>query len=135
MAKLVQSTDDYRFNDFHLHYYYDASVKESEREFYNDDGLTKEAFEKGNYEILEFEFEQEDTCLEFEFEAEIGNNYKAETKQFNLIVHNIQKAPKRIKFGKKRVKAFNYNPEIKTLTIPLTWNTSKEKELTIKLKK
>jgi len=135
MAKLVQSTDDYTFNNFDLHYYYDVSVKKSERRFYNDDGLTKEAFEKGNYEILEFEFELDQEDMTFEFEAEIGENYQSEIKQFNLIIHNIESEPKQIKFGKKRIKDFSYNQESKIVSIPLTWNTSKEKELTIKLKK
>ncbi len=85
-----------------MHYYYDESIEESEREFYNDDGLTKNAFEKGQYEILEFEFEKEKRCFEIEFEAEIGKNYQSEEKQINLIIHNIDKDPKHIKLDRKK---------------------------------
>ncbi|NNK83249.1 MAG: DUF5110 domain-containing protein, partial [Flavobacteriaceae bacterium] len=135
MTKVVQSTKDYTFNNFDLHYYYDKFVDESEREFYNDDGLTNNAIEKEAYEILEFEFEREKRCLEFEFEAVIGKNYQSETKQFNLIIHNLEEETKRLKLSRKRIKEFYYNKETKTLTIPVTWNTSEEVELIIKLKK
>ena len=47
-------------------------LKKVNDEFYNDDGKTVNAFEKGKYEILEFEAEQEGRWLEIEFEAEIG---------------------------------------------------------------
>ena len=40
MSNLLQTTDNYKADKLELHYYYDASVKESERIFYNDDGLT-----------------------------------------------------------------------------------------------
>ncbi|MCP5061743.1 MAG: DUF5110 domain-containing protein, partial [Ignavibacteriae bacterium] len=134
MAKLVQSTDDYSLQNFDLHYYYDESIKESERKFYNDDGLTKNAFEKGEYEILEFEFEKEKRCVEFEFEAETGKNYQSESKQINLIIHNIINAPKRIKTNRKKVQSI-FDSTKNTLTIPVNWNTSEETEIKIKLKK
>lgn len=134
MVKVVQSTVDYTFNDFDLYFYYDPSLEESEQKFYNDDGLTKSAFDKGKYELLEFEFEQKRRNMEFEFEAEIGDNYSSEIKQFNLVIHNLNKTPKRIKLNRKKL-GFNYNSINKTLTIPVVWNTSEEIELKIKLKK
>ena len=42
-----------------MHYYFDESLTESEREFYNDDGKTVDAIQKEQYEILEFEAEIE----------------------------------------------------------------------------
>lgn len=133
MAKPMQSTEEYKANNLQLHYYNDASIKESKREFYNDDGLTKDAFEKGQYEILEFEFEKEKGSLEFEFKAKLGKAFSFEEKQFNLIIHNIIETPKRVKFGHKKVK-FLYDSESNTLNIPIIWNTSEETELKIKLK-
>ena len=134
MAKLMQNTEEYKAKHLTVHYYFDDSVKESEREFYNDDGKTVNAYEKGSYEILEFESEYKKTCLEIEFEAETGENYKAETKQIPLIIHNIRKQPKRIKVDGKRV-GIDWSSQKRTLTIPVIWDTSKEKEIKIKLKK
>lgn len=135
MTKVVQSTKEYSFNNFDLHYYHDESVKNSEREFYNDDGLTNNTVENEAFEILEFEFEQKKRCVEFEFDAEIGKNYKSEEKHFNLIIHNLNKEPKRVKLSRNKIEVFNYNKEAKTLTIPVSWNTSQEIELKIKLKR
>lgn len=134
LVEVVQTTDDYSLTNFELHYYHDASVEKSKRQFYNDDGLTNKAFEKGMYELLGFEFEAENNSYEVEFEAEIGDNYQAETKQIELIIHNVSKTPKWVKLEKKKVD-FNYNSTNKTLQVPVRWNTSSAIELKIELKK
>ncbi|SHG99110.1 oligosaccharide 4-alpha-D-glucosyltransferase [Winogradskyella jejuensis] len=134
LAKTMQSTEDYDANTFQLQYYHDASVKESEREFYFDDGKTANAIEKGMHELLEFEAEQKGAWLNIEFEAEIGDNYNSEAKQISLTIHNIQKQPKRIKIDGKKLEG-KYNSEYKTLTLDVVWDTSKEKEIRIKLNK
>ena len=134
MAKLVQTTDDYSLQNFDLHYYHHESVPESYGKIYNDDGLTKNAFEKGEYEILLSKSEACKKNLEIEFKAKIGANYTSEEKQINLIIHNIDKAPKRIKLNHKKLD-FNYNSKNRTLSLPLIWDTSEEIELKIKFKK
>lgn len=132
LAELVQSTDNYNLDSFDLHYYYHNSIDESERTLYNDDGLTKNAFEKGMYELLEFESEIEGKWLEVDFEAETGNNYQTNTKNINLIVHNIDWKPTTVKVNGKKVSVNWYSNN--TLSIPVTWDTSKEIEIKIKLK-
>jgi oligosaccharide 4-alpha-D-glucosyltransferase len=134
MAKAMQTTKDYKANNFELHYYFDWSVNESESEFYNDNGFTPNTYETDAFEELEFEAELNRSTLEFEFEADIEANYKAKSKQIELIVHNIDKQPKRIKIDGKRVNA-NWDATKKTVMIPVTWNPSEEKNITIKLKK
>lgn len=134
MAKPMQNTEEYDDNTLELHYYFHDSVKESERKFYNDDGKTTQAFEKGNYELLEFEAEIEKRCLEIDFESEIGKNYQSNIKNIELIVHNIQKEPKHIKIDGKR-SPFHWDAESKILTIQVVWNTSEEEEIKIKFKK
>ncbi|KAB8155804.1 DUF5110 domain-containing protein [Kordia sp. TARA_039_SRF] len=132
MAKPMQTTADYNANRLELHYYHDETIVESERMLYNDDGETKNAFEKGMYELLEFESEFENNRLEIELEAEIGENFSATTKEIDVIVHNIDKKPRKIKFRGRRVK-FDWNATQKTVRFTVTWNTKKEREITIKL--
>ncbi|WP_046743237.1 glycoside hydrolase family 31 protein [Kordia zhangzhouensis] len=132
MAKPMQTTANYDANRLELHYYHDETIAESERMLYNDDGETKNAFEKGMYELLEFESEFENNRLEIELEAEIGKNFSATTKEIDVIVHNIHKNPRKIKFRGKRVK-FDWNATQKTVRFTVTWNTEKEREITIKL--
>ena len=134
LAKPMQNTEDYDVNKLDLHYYFHDSIFDSKREFYNDNGKAVNAFEKGAYEILEFESEFKKTCLQIEFEAEIGENYSLSSKQINLIIHNIKNQPKRIKIDGKRAN-INWNSENNTLSIPVEWHTSEEKEIKIKLKK
>lgn len=132
MSKTVQSTKDYDANELIVHYFFDSSIKESERQFYNDDGTTVNAFEKGIYEFIEFESEFEKNWLEIEFEAEIGKNFKTQNKNITLVVHNVVQQPKRIKVGNKKVEG-QYNSKKQLLKIPVVWNTSEEIEVKIKL--
>ena len=134
MAKLVQSTDTYNASSLDVHYYYDESVITSTSQLYNDDGLTPSAFEKGNYELLQFESELEKGNLEIEFESIIGSEYTSNNKQINLTIHNINKSPKRIKVNNKKAD-FNWNESSKTLIIPINWKLKTDIEIDIKLNK
>ena len=131
-AKPMQSTKAYTGNDIMLHYYFDSQVENSESSLYNDDGLTANAFEKGAYEILEFEAELEKRWLVIEIDSKIGKNYAITKKQIELIIHNIQAAPKQIKINDKKVKV-SWDTTKNTLSIPLTYDM--EAELIIKIKR
>ncbi len=134
MAKPMQSTEGYNANTLELHYYHHNSVKESVRKLYNDDGKTANAYEKGQYEILELESKHKRHWLEVDFEAEVGSGFQSKSKQIDLIIHNIKKQPRRIKNDGKKVKGI-WDAKTNTLTIPVTWSTSKVKHLKIKFKK
>jgi len=128
----IQNTSTYNLIKFDLHFYFDETVMESEYYLYNDDGETKGAFEKGMFEVLKFEAEQEKRWFEIDFEAETGIKFQTSTKQINLIIHNISKFPKKVKIGNKSLQNGGYSSKNKTLTIPLNWDTSKEIEVKIK---
>lgn len=132
LAKPMQSTKEYDGNALVLHYYFDETVSASEYEQYNDDGKTANAYEKGEYEILEFEAERNQQTLNITFEAEIGKNQRDLNKDITLVIHNLQKQPKQIKTDRKRQK-FQWHPVQKTLTFSVDWNTSKTKKINIKL--
>jgi oligosaccharide 4-alpha-D-glucosyltransferase len=134
MAKPMQSTKEYDGNTIELHYYFDENIKESEGQLYNDDGLSTNAFELGKYELLHFESELEKQILEIELEAEIGEEYSVGNKQVELIIHNINNMPKRVKINSKKVRV-NFDFLNKTISIPLVWNTKNETEIKIKLNK
>ncbi|OAD46056.1 TIM-barrel domain-containing protein [Polaribacter atrinae] len=131
MTDLVQTTDAYKADKLKLHYYYDASVKKTDREFYNDDGLTANAFEKGAFEILEFEAEILKRWLEIDLEAEFGDAWNSSAKEIKLIIHNINWNPKKIKVDGKRKRI---SSEKNMLTIPLKWSPNKELKVKISLK-
>lgn len=131
MTKVVQTTDVYKGDVLELHYWFDATVKKSTRSMYNDDGLTANAFEQGQYELLDFEVEIDNRFIEIDLEASFGENWNPTEKEIELVIHNINWNPKKIKVDGKRVKI---STEENQLRIPVQWNPKKEKEIKITLK-
>jgi alpha-glucosidase (family GH31 glycosyl hydrolase) len=131
MTNLVQTTDNYTGNQFIIHYYHDDSIQESERELYNDDGITANAFENGKYELLEFEAELSKRFLEIDFEATFGEQWISSEKEIVLIIHNINWNPKKVTINGKREKIF---PQNNQLEIPFQWNPNKELKIKVSLK-
>jgi len=127
MIQPIQNTTQYNLNSFDLHFYFDKTVKKSEDILYNDDGETPNAFEKGKYEILEFESEFKNNRLCIKIESELGENYQFFSKEINLIIHNISKEPKKVKGYN-----FKYDEENNVLRIPVSVKTIKEKTIKIK---
>lgn len=131
MAKPMQSTTAYNGKFIELHYYHDASITKSSGKLYNDDGLDAKAISNGKYELLYFSSQLKKRGLNIIFKGENGENYTHENKEIQLVIHNIQKTPKRIKFGGKKVD-FEWNSTTKILTVPIVWHTGKTKKLTTK---
>ncbi len=129
MTSIVQSTEDYIGNDLIIHYYHDASVTKSQRKWYNDDGKTARAFEKGNFELLEFEVQQKGSSLRFEFEKEAGKMSSKKTIQ--LIIHGVSKKPKRVKSNIKK-SPFIWDSKNETLKVTVNWNTKSTMNLNVK---
>ena len=127
MSQPIQNTTQYNFKSFDLHFYFDESISESEDKLYNDDGETSNAFEKGLYEIIEFESGYKNNRLCIEIEQELGTNYNFSSKEINLVIHNILTAPKKVKKYK-----YKWNSENKTLNISIRLDNPKSKIVKIK---
>lgn len=130
-ARPMQSTAEYDGTDLVLHYFNDSDVIESEREYYNDNGSTPDAFQKGMYEKLEFEAELEKDILEIDFEAEFGKNWTPSKKSIELVIHQMDWNIQWIKLGRKKVK---FELKDNTLSLPLDWDPTKELKIRIKRK-
>ncbi|NNK39503.1 MAG: glycosyl hydrolase [Winogradskyella sp.] len=133
LANKMQTTKDYDDSYIQLQYYYHPSIEASERNFYFDDGQSANAYSKANYQLLKFEAENERRWLDIDFEAENGKNLTPQTKSVELVIHNIQKKPRRIKVKNKKVNG-TYNSKYKTLSLYVNWDTSEDIEIDIKLK-
>ena len=92
--KTITNTSEYSLDNFDLHYYFDEKAIASTGSVYNDDGVTPNAFEKENYELLKFSSSLSKGILKINFTAEIGNNFASKGKHVNLILHTIQ--PKKV---------------------------------------
>ena len=132
MFKGLNSTVSTNNNRFTLHYYYDESLDESVRQIYMDSGV-RLAYEKGEYEILEFKSTKDGKWLEIDFSAMVGSQYNASTKTINLVIHNISEFPQKVTLNKNDIRA-RRNSKDNALNLNLNWNTTEELKLRIKLK-
>jgi oligosaccharide 4-alpha-D-glucosyltransferase len=128
MIKTIQNTSKYSLADFDLHYYFDAKTNQSSGKLYNDDGTTPNAFEKGEYEILNFNGNFNGKVVVVKFNSEIGKSFQFSDKNVNLIVHNIK--PKTITIDGKSV-SFKSNKT--SIEIPVSWKKGAEVEIKIQL--
>ena len=126
LIKTIQNTSKYSLENFDLHFYFDETVANSNGKVYNDDGLTPNDFEKGAYEILNFNSTTKDSFLTISLNTEIGKNYQATTKNVSLLIHNIK--PKRIFVnGKERI----YKTFQEPLQVTVTWEKGTSNEIKI----
>ena len=126
MIKTIQNTSKYSLSNFDLHYYFDEKTKNSRGKLYNDDGKNPNAFEKGDYEILNFNSKLENKIITLKLNSEIGKLMTASDKNVNLILHNIK--PKTISVDGKIV-PFKLNKT--SVEIPVSWAKSGTKEIKI----
>jgi alpha-glucosidase (family GH31 glycosyl hydrolase) len=126
MIKTIQNTTKYSLDTFDLHFYFDETIAKSSGKVYNDNGLTANAFEKGEYEILNFNSINANKVLTLKLSGEIGKNYTSNKKEVSVIVHNI--IPKRIVVnGQEQIYKTFHNP----MEIPVTWEKGTNPEIKI----
>ena len=90
MIETIQNTSKYSLANFNLHYYFDANVANSSGKLYNDDGTSPNAFEKGQYEILNFTSVNNGKSLVIKLSSTVGKNYTSSDKNVSVLIHNIK---------------------------------------------
>ena len=126
MIKTIQNTTKYSLDRFDLHFYFDETVSKSSGKVYNDNGLTANAYEKGEYEILNFNSINSNKVLTLKLNAQVGKNYESNKKEVSVIVHNIQ--PKRIYVNGKELLNTTFSTP---LEIPISWQKGTNPEIKI----
>ncbi len=91
MAKPLQNTTGFTGEVVEVHYYYDNEIKESKGYLYYDDGITPMAFEKGEYEKINFESGFNSGSLEIKIEKEKGLNTVQEIQMIEVVIRNLQR--------------------------------------------
>ncbi|NOU60351.1 TIM-barrel domain-containing protein [Marinifilum caeruleilacunae] len=134
MVNGMKNTIGYSLKNMDLHYYHDASVKESKGKVYNDNGETPEAYEKGEYELLQFSSTFEAGKLSIDIVSDLGNNYQATDKNISFSIHNIEKAPKKVSSHGKKLD-YSWDENSHTLRFSGELKAGKNQSITIKLAK
>jgi oligosaccharide 4-alpha-D-glucosyltransferase len=126
MIETIQNTSKYSVDNFNLHFYFDETVKNSSGKLYNDNGETPQAFEKGQYEMLNFNSNNNGKELVIKLTATVGKNYTSTDKTVSVLIHNI-KAKRIFVNGQEMVfKTFN-----EPIQIPVTWKKGTTPEIKI----
>jgi oligosaccharide 4-alpha-D-glucosyltransferase len=130
MIKTIQNTSKYTLDNFDLHYYFDEKTTNSSGKLYNDNGTTTNAFEKEEYEILNFNgnFNNNLKTITLNLNTEIGKSFSASDKNVTLIIHNCK--AKTISVDGKNV-TFKTNKTY--IEIPVSWIKSTSKIIKIQL--
>jgi alpha-glucosidase (family GH31 glycosyl hydrolase) len=128
MIKTIQNTSKYTIENFDLHYYFDVKTAQSSGKLYNDDGTTANAFEKGAFEILNFNGNSNGNAVVIRLNSEIGTNFQSSDKNVALIVHNII-----AKSVTVNGKAIDYKTNKTSIEIPVTWKKATEVEIKIQI--
>ncbi len=105
MAEVAQSTSFYDHSKLKLMYFFDPSVKESRGYLYDDDGETRDAYQKKKYEMFEFYAftnENETTVMV----SSKGNEYvgRPEQRIVKLVVPTLIQKPVKVSVNSKKVK-------------------------------
>jgi alpha-glucosidase (family GH31 glycosyl hydrolase) len=132
MLQTVANAEKANFNALEIHIYYDGNnPEEKEQKLYLDDGKTKASFEKGKYEILTFETENEKKHFEIDIETKVGSAYQPSEKELTFAIHFFPKKPKNIKLGGKKL-SFEYDKNSQKLTFQTKF-LIEDQEIKIKL--
>ncbi|KAF0203405.1 MAG: hypothetical protein FD170_1124 [Bacteroidetes bacterium] len=98
MMHNAESTKSYSLDVFDLHYYADENIKQSNYSLYNDDGETPFAFEKGNFELIDFSAEERENSLIIStIKSKAAGSFAKTKNEVNLVVHNLKDKPAGIK--------------------------------------
>ncbi|MEM1002200.1 MAG: TIM-barrel domain-containing protein [Bacteroidota bacterium] len=133
LSRKISTTDSNNDDRFTLHYFHHESVENSKREFYMDSGV-RLAYEKGEYEVLDFSSEFNGKWLEINCAAEQGSNYEATIKKIDVVVHNMPEFPDKMLVNKQDLMARRSTKD-KTLIFTLNWDTQKDLQIRLKLNK
>jgi len=123
MAKPMQTTKEYDGSEIELHYYYADGVADESFTLYNDDGLTKGAFENGAYELLEFSATPSSEAVNFSFSANTGTNYSSSTKRVDLVIRSLNAEPVQLLVDDQQVE-FTFDEQSGTVRATIIWDTA-----------
>jgi oligosaccharide 4-alpha-D-glucosyltransferase len=128
MSPIIQTTEAYSDTMVTIHYYDAPELTESQGMWYEDDGLTNEAYEKGAYKLLQMSMIQKAKKTKLSFDPSYGEKMMKHAFKYGVEIHSAR-IPKSISVNGKKMKFEVVDQKIKlrmTLTeevqnIQLNW--------------
>lgn len=136
MIPPIQNTEEYSSKKLVLHFYFDPEVKESDFTIYDDDGKTRNAYEKGLFELLNFQAANFESLLIFSFNRETHSSYSGmpENRTIELVIHGFEGGPGKILIGDNVVEVASASATFAKTTIPFATYLEQKKQLVIRFK-
>jgi oligosaccharide 4-alpha-D-glucosyltransferase len=112
MAPIIQSTETYADSLVTIHYYDGPELTESKGMWYEDDGLTNEAYEKGMFKLLHMNMSQNKKKTKLSFEPTYGSNMSQHSFKYDVMIHS-SRIPKSISVNGNKMKVDVIDQKIK----------------------
>ena len=112
MSPIIQSTETYVDSTVTIHYYDAPDLTESSGMWYEDDGLTNEAYEKGLFKLLHMNMSQHKKKTKLSFEPTYGANMSQHSFKFDVMIHS-SRMPKSIFVNGSKMKVEVIDQKIK----------------------
>ncbi|MCH8534000.1 MAG: DUF4968 domain-containing protein [Flavobacteriaceae bacterium] len=107
-SDVVQTTEDYTFNNLKVEFYLDESQEKTSTSYYNDDGKSASSLTNEAYEKVYFQYEKTSAKnYQIQIEKEVMPNFTSELEVLDFEVFNWEASPKWIKINGQKVE-FEY---------------------------
>jgi oligosaccharide 4-alpha-D-glucosyltransferase len=116
MAELTQSLDDYSVDSLDLIQFHDPEAVFYRTFVYHDDGLTYDAYDKGEFEKLHITSSNRGEESTIKFRKEIGKNFNSTIRSIKMEIKNVYRAVSKIEFDGD---AIPYSIQNNSLTLNL----------------
>lgn len=127
-----QNTEGYTSEEISVEFYLSPSITEASSSLYEDDGKTRQAFEKGFYELWQFKYQKEDKKQSISLQKG-QNTYENAPKEriINFCIFGVETAPKKIKINGKKLKksTYTYDQTKQSLEVTGIWNSQNKLEV------
>ncbi|WP_163937440.1 TIM-barrel domain-containing protein [Paraferrimonas sp. SM1919] len=124
MVASVQSADNYSSKALTLHHYVDASVNAAKGQMFEDDGVSVNTIESGNYRLFGFEAARADDNYAISINAS-GKGYQGEpqSRELTLVLHHFGAKPTKVTINNQSVD-FDFDKSSGKLTVKTELNNN-----------
>lgn len=120
MVDPVSNTAQYRTDTLAIHYYDHASAKNQSWTWYEDDGKTPGAWQKGGYELLHLSSRRSDHHLAITLEPErYAYEGMPDQRLVELVIHGRSRAPRQVLVNGQKVRRKDWRWSEGQLVVPL----------------
>jgi oligosaccharide 4-alpha-D-glucosyltransferase len=117
MVEPVRNMKEYSTDQLEVHYYHHTQATAGSGFFYDDDGTTKGAFEKGEYDRIDFAAQQKEGTIVMDVLAN-----RKQQRMMHFVLHGLESLPQSVTVDGVAVEAIRKDEGI---SIPVSMNAQK----------